>query len=200
MNTNTTNSTNTTQPPMKNGLYTPDGPTDWTAAKNMLPKKSQKMLSPMWETNPAIVAGVIMAAMQVEVAADVKVSLVAALFCLGFHSLAGSFSVQPTVQPIATVQQPIVPIPKSYEGEVLVLTSETKNGKEVFVLKTPGYNYRFCKGFCYHEVKAKGLSWPWDKKRNVRTIPVKDLEVLIRGLRNTYSGAKLVHGNETISL
>lgn len=57
------------------------------------------------------------------------------------------------------------------------------------------FNYAFDKGFCYYATKGATPpkpAWKWDDEREVRFIPVSEIETLLSGLRQYYIGATLV--------
>jgi len=83
--------------------------------------------------------------------------------------------------------------------EMLVLTkrhiSDGKKSGEKKGDVVSHYNYSFDKGYCWYATggaPVKKPLWKWDPKREVRFIPVSEVEVLLDGLRRYYSGAKLV--------
>ena len=92
--------------------------------------------------------------------------------------------------------------------KIVTLSRETREGKDVLVLKEPGFNYRFVWGFYYHNVakpiqegtRVKGTGWKWVPAEGVRLVPVEDFELLMTGLRDCYSGATLDMGDQRIAL
>lgn len=106
-----------------------------------------------------------------------------------------------TIPPGAKVKAPsvIMKAPKVItEFKVVKLHAEERDGKKVFILQEPGYNYRFVRGFIYHNViskigteREKGTGWKWDNKAKVRVIPENDFALLLKGLHSTYEGATL---------
>lgn len=93
--------------------------------------------------------------------------------------------------------------------KVLTITACERNGKPFLALKEPGFNYKFVKGFYYNEVIKprkdagtweKGGGWAWDEKAGVRYIPVEDTALLMKGLHDTYKGARLFMGDQVIEL
>lgn len=113
---------------------------------------------------------------------------------------------------------------KTYEDVTITITKEFVPGKdgaapvEMFVLckrcPSPGgkgkprkgepmshYNYRFDKGFTGHHTYGAGKpGWKWDPKREVKFVPLDALETLLQGLRECYTGAKLIIGDQIVTL
>lgn len=96
--------------------------------------------------------------------------------------------------------------------EMLVLRkrclSEGGKGKPKKGTEMSHFNYPFDKGFCYYVTKgatdkdgkpAPKPTWKWDGEREVRFVPVEEVETLLNGLRRYYVGATLViDGRATI--
>lgn len=65
------------------------------------------------------------------------------------------------------------------------------------------YNYPFDRGYCYYATKGAETpkpAWKWDPKREVRFIPMDDIETLFKGLREYYAGAQLIVEDKTLTL
>lgn len=65
------------------------------------------------------------------------------------------------------------------------------------------FNYAFDKGYCYYATKGATPprpSWKWNNERDVRFIPVNDIEVLLQGLREYYAGATVSIDGQSFSL
>lgn len=66
------------------------------------------------------------------------------------------------------------------------------------------YNYAFDTGFCHYATKGAETpkpTWKWNDERQVRFIPVSEIETLLDGLRRYYTGATLViEGQAPITL
>lgn len=107
---------------------------------------------------------------------------------------------------------------KTHEGVTITVTKEAivqKDGEPVEMLvlskrhiNSDGqvkshYNYSFDKGYCYYATKGAEtpkLAWKWDPKREVRFIPMDDIETLFKGLREYYAGAQLIVEDKTLTL
>lgn len=98
-------------------------------------------------------------------------------------------------------KQSVSPRPVAQSAQTsLEISSEIRDGEEVLILREPGFNYKFARGFYYHEVVKAGKSWKWDPKEQVRIIPAEDIELLLKGLRSTYEGSRLIMGTNVIQL
>ncbi len=88
---------------------------------------------------------------------------------------------------------------KCEEMEVEVAEGKTER---MLALRTPGYNHGF-RGFCYHEVEVlHGRKWVNRKIDGewVKFIPVGDVELLLTGLKKSFSGARLEMDGKVIDL
>lgn len=107
---------------------------------------------------------------------------------------------------------------KTHEGVTITVTKEAivqKDGEPVEMLVLSKrhidgdgqvkshYNYSFDRGYCYYATKGAENpkpAWKWDPKREVRFIPMDDIETLFKGLREYYAGAQLIVEDKTLTL